>query len=739
MKNIKYIIIISILFCYKHIYAQVTTDFNNTTLITTKGRFFKNYDTKVDFLIPAKSIKELEEVDKISLKNIANLKYLKIATPISVNLHLPKLINWTFDNEYAYGKYTIKLTNALSSSINFDQFFLPKGTEMYVYNENGNMITGVITELENNKNNVWGSWVYKGELLTIEIKTPLKTKEQLILHANNIAYGYKEMYKTKVGGFGLAGSCNINVLCPLGIGWEAERNSVALGISGDGSGTFSGSMIMNTCGNDKAYFLTANHVYNAAKPIQNVTGWRFTFQAWSPTCPNPGTNTNGIMYNGSTLKSTWTNSDFCLVELNNIPALNSGIHYAGWARTTLGQNTTGIHHPSGDLMKISRATNPVTISSFTGFPSNHHLQANWTLGVTEGGSSGSPLFDQNHRIIGQLSGGPSFCSSSQLWDFYGRFDLSWTGGGTNETRLSNWLDPSNSNALTTNTTNVANLANSSNLTLGINGSPNYFCNIGDNLTFNITGLPANIPITWSLSDNTVASIIGSNTSPTVIISKSAINNGYVNLIATATSCPNNYVVSKKITLGTGNTTVFFSQLTSGCAIANKPYFWGAVEDFQGVTNYQWYSKDMSNPNNPFVLRQENLGPTADFPLSKNRYYTIRVKAITPCGIVSSIDGEGLIYASSCINGVARISISPNPASSNIKITSIKNKDLNSDDKIDEFSVVEIRNKAGLLLLKKKLGTASKTITLNVSTLKADAYVVSVWNGTEWISEGFIKN
>jgi hypothetical protein len=35
---------------------------------------------------------------------------------------------------------------------------------------------------------------------------------------------------------------------------------------------------------------------------------------------------------------------------------------------------------------------------------------------------------------------------NNLSDYYGRFNVSWTGGGTNSTRLSNWLDAGNTGA-----------------------------------------------------------------------------------------------------------------------------------------------------------------------------------------------------------------------------------------------------------------------------------------------------
>ena len=58
--------------------------------------------------------------------------------------------------------------------------------------------------------------------------------------------------------------------------------------------------------------------------------------------------------------------------------------------------------------------------------------------TTEGGSSGSGLWDENHYLIGQLYGGQANCSNS-INDYYGKFSKSWAG-------LSSWLDPQNTGA-----------------------------------------------------------------------------------------------------------------------------------------------------------------------------------------------------------------------------------------------------------------------------------------------------
>ena len=63
----------------------------------------------------------------------------------------------------------------------------------------------------------------------------------------------------------------------------------------------------------------------------------------------------------------------------------------------------------------------------------------------QGGSSGSPIFDQDKLIMGDLSGGyaSNACDNpSPAW--YGKIWYSWDQNGTTPaTRLKDWLDPGN--------------------------------------------------------------------------------------------------------------------------------------------------------------------------------------------------------------------------------------------------------------------------------------------------------
>ena len=133
-------------------------------------------------------------------------------------------------------------------------------------------------------------------------------------------------------------------------------------------------------------------------------------------------------------------------------------------------------------------------------------------------------------------------------EFWGslHFDISWTGGGTNSTRLSNWLDPNNSGATTTNTTNISSLIPAE-PTLTVNGSPtnDYICT--GSSTYTITGLPANASVCWSLS-NSYASIPNPSCSSSVVVTVQSA--GFVTLTATVTLCDGQIrTVDKKIMIG----------------------------------------------------------------------------------------------------------------------------------------------------------------------------------------------
>ncbi|HLU87371.1 MAG TPA: T9SS type A sorting domain-containing protein, partial [Taishania sp.] len=267
-----------------------------------------------------------------------------------------------------------------------------------------------------------------------------------------VTHGYRSVEEFANKAFGQAGACHMNVNCPDGLPFEANKRSTILIVSG-ANGFCSGALVNNTAYDGKPYILTANHCYN------NPTAWVFRFNWESADCTNPATSPSFSSVSGAQLKARRTVSDFCLVEitggleLGTIPA-SFNAHFSGWDRTGVNpQYTFGIHHPRGDIKKISfddHESFPTrsTVSGVTSEP-NGVWQVQWDRGTTtEPVSSGSPLFDQNRRIIGQLWGGAASCSNLTGKDFYGRFHNSWEPTGSDSTnQLKYWLDPQNTGAI----------------------------------------------------------------------------------------------------------------------------------------------------------------------------------------------------------------------------------------------------------------------------------------------------
>ncbi len=381
--------------------------------------------------------------------------------------------------------YCLKITapQATSLSINFDRFSLQTGAVMYIYNAARTEVTGPVTASENRADGFWGSDVYAGSSLYIEVSVPAGVPVTTTLNIGSILYGVATGETNSGTRFGLSGACNVNVNCPAGAEWNVEKNAVAACITVDG-GVFSGVLLNNTCGNRAPYLLTAWHIAGAAS-AQPVSKWRFIFQYWSATCSPGQDGSQRMLFNGARELSSSTWSDFALMEMFQTPPDNSGIVYAGWDRSgRLPQNGTSLHHPAGDVMKISKDTKPVPFTPWPGIDVPAYWRTDWNIGVTEQGSSGAPLFDDSRRVIGQLRGGYSDCASSNQKDFFGAFSVSWVGNGLTGNRLSDWLDPVGRGAMTVNSIP----ANHYQVT-----GPAQFCNSGQ---YTISNVPPGAVVNW---------------------------------------------------------------------------------------------------------------------------------------------------------------------------------------------------------------------------------------------------
>ena len=363
-------------------------------------------------------LEDLEEMDK-------NMPY-RFGSPIDVNLNLDNSGMWEDVSEGRIWRLSITSKHAYSINLLYDKFIIPKGAELHVYDKENSTVLGAFTDRNNKSYGTFSTAPTKGDVTIIEYFEPYNVEFNGVIQIGRVVHAYKDVfYPNESRDYGDSGSCNNNVNCPEFVDWEAEIRSVAMILSGGGFRLCTGSLVNNVRQDLTPYFLTANHC------LGGESNWIFMFNYESPGCNNQ----NGPTYmtvQGSTLLDNSSSSDYAILRLEEEIPDTYEVHFAGWdASGSTPSTPVGIHHPSGDIKKISFDYNNASNAG------NYWDVNNWEDGTTEPGSSGSPLFDGNtHRIVGQLYGGTASCTSI-TYDTYGKVSSSWNLG------LKNYLDPDN--------------------------------------------------------------------------------------------------------------------------------------------------------------------------------------------------------------------------------------------------------------------------------------------------------
>ncbi|MDZ4857915.1 MAG: trypsin-like peptidase domain-containing protein [Candidatus Hydrogenedentes bacterium] len=321
--------------------------------------------------------------------------------------------------------------DALGMRVHFSDLTLPVGARVVVYNgDDAQEAYGPYFGPAPDADDLWSATVF-GESVVVECYVPdsadlgaVRLTIDRVTH-NYVPFGMLAMAKG-------AGSCNLDIACYSA--WaEAAKGVAGIGsIGASGSIWCTGSLLADTdASTNEPYFLTANHCVGTQGSASNIeVYWLYQTASCNGAPPNlssvPRT-TGGAELLATTNASTGT--DFVLLRLNNnVPA---GVNYLGWASAAagIGTPTTCVHHPSGDFKRLTfgDVTN-VSESLLDIRPRTRYHQSTWrpNLGVTEPGSSGSPLFiESTQQVIGQLWGGPSSCTAQDKLDYYGRFDVSY--------------------------------------------------------------------------------------------------------------------------------------------------------------------------------------------------------------------------------------------------------------------------------------------------------------------------
>lgn len=351
----------------------------------------------------------------------------------------------TLENGDRIWRLAIHSKGASSINLMYNHYELPMGARFFLYNSDGSQQLGAFTSYNNKEYKSFSTSFINDETCYLEYFEPADVAGQGIININRVVHGYRSFAGTDEKGFGDSGSCNNNVNCPEGIDWVNEINSVGLILDG-GFRLCTGAMLNNVRQDCTPYFVTADHCLGGFS-----NNWLYLFNYQSPNCGNiDGPTNQGI--SGGVLKASWATSDFAIIELSAPMPSEYNIYLSGFnAVDEAASAVTGIHHPAGDIKKITFDTDGVFSASWAFGPDNTHWEiSEWEDGTTEGGSSGSPLFDQDHYFIGQLSGGQASCFSMNQYDSYGKLAQDWNGGGSPSNRIRDYLDPDNTGTLVMN-------------------------------------------------------------------------------------------------------------------------------------------------------------------------------------------------------------------------------------------------------------------------------------------------
>ena len=348
----------------------------------------------------------------------------------------------------------IESSGALAISLYYSKFEIPQGAKLYIYNSDHSHLLGAYTFDTNPEGGAFATEFVAGDNLILEY-VPASPTETPQIEVEKICYGYKNL---KVASDSKL-SCMVDVVCSEGEDWKDEKDGVVKMVTTIGNYSYmcTSTFLNNTAEDFTPYIYTAFHClegdgHTASAIDLKKTIFYFNYEATECGGDNvkEGSTLVGCKFlEGKSLSSDEGLDQALLLLSSEIPK-SIVPYFNGWDRgTNPSQEGVSIHHPKGAVKKISTYISPAVSDTWPSMSSGG-VNAHWVVrftrtangfSVTEGGSSGSPLFNQGKLVVGSLTGGNSSCSNTSGTNYYGKFQRFWT-------YVSKYLDPVNSGAYT---------------------------------------------------------------------------------------------------------------------------------------------------------------------------------------------------------------------------------------------------------------------------------------------------
>lgn len=414
------------------------------------------------------------EIDALTEANRERIsKALSFAIIRQVNLSPELNGSWSNEDDKRVWRVHIISPGAYSLGAIFSTYKLEPGVKLFVYDPGQSRVKGAFTSGNNKSSGILPVGHIPGQEMVIEMQVPLDLAHYGELELESLSHAFLDMEHHSAladcpGGFGCSQACEIDVNCTEGDDWWMVKPSVVrLYINKTSISEYcTGVLVNNTAYDGTPYIITAQHCVGEDEFAERTV---FQFNYQSADCFGEDGPLD-MSVSAAELISVGDSIDFSLVKLSLVPPASYGVFYAGWDRSPdLAAPTTTIHHPQGDVKKISVADDALFIPEkqadvpYADLLDYHYFSywwiKWWDIGTTEGGSSGGPLFSTEARVIGTLSGGRARCGDSIGYnaeterviynnvfnydDYYTRLGMAWDYEKEKGNELAQWLDPLN--------------------------------------------------------------------------------------------------------------------------------------------------------------------------------------------------------------------------------------------------------------------------------------------------------